>query len=426
MSKILTAILIGAGNRGETYTKLMKDMPEQYKVVAVAEPIASRRNHIKEMCAISDELCFEGWDELFSKGKIADVAIIATQDKLHYQPAIKAISLGYDILLEKPVSPSPEECIEIARFAKEKGVRIVVCHVLRYAPLFENVKRILDEGEIGEIISINHEECVGNIHQSHSYVRGNWGNEQRSSNMLLAKSCHDLDLLQWLTAKSCKKIQSFGALTHFRSENAPEGAPEYCIEGCVNEKSCPYNAVKLYLEDKGNSWFRTTSTNDANPTDEIVEHAIRTTQYGKCVYRCDNDVVDHQTVNILMEDDITITFSMNAFNKGGRFLHIMGTKGELRAALDNDNPIEVYDFQSKETQIIPIIAGDGVLNGHGGGDEGIVQSFYEYIQGSYIGNEISDIETSVNNHLLVFAAEKSRKEGTVIDFDEYKKQICNN
>ena len=401
----------------------MAQLPEKYEVVAVAEPIENRREYIRQKHRIPEEFCFESWNDLFAKGKVADAAIISTQDKDHFEPAIKAISLGYHLLLEKPVSPTPEECWEICRLAEEKDVKVVVCHVLRYAPLFEIVKKTIDEGKLGKIISINHEECVGNIHQSHSYVRGNWGNEGRSSNMLLAKSCHDLDLLQWLTGKKCKKIQSFGALTHFRIENAPEGSPEFCIEGCPVGDKCPYNAVKLYLEDKENLWFRTTSTRDNNPTDEKVEKAIRTTQYGKCVYRCDNDVVDHQVVTMLFEDDITVTFSMNAFNRGGRYLHIMGTKGELHAALDNDTPIRIYDFETAKTTEIAVIAGDGVLNGHGGGDEGIVDSLYEYLMDNYKGSSISDIRTSVNNHLLVFAAEKARKEECVVDFEAFLKTL---
>ena len=425
MNQKIKVVLIGAGNRGTTYTDLMAQLPEKYEVVAVAEPIENRREYIRQKHRIPEEFCFESWNDLFAKGKVADAAIISTQDKDHFEPAIKAISLGYHLLLEKPVSPTPEECWEICRLAEEKDVKVVVCHVLRYAPLFEIVKKTIDEGKLGKIISINHEECVGNIHQSHSYVRGNWGNEGRSSNMLLAKSCHDLDLLQWLTGKKCKKIQSFGALTHFRIENAPEGSPEFCIEGCPVGDKCPYNAVKLYLEDKENLWFRTTSTRDNNPTDEKVEKAIRTTQYGKCVYRCDNDVVDHQVVTMLLEDDITVTFSMNAFNRGGRYLHLMGTKGELHAALDNDTPIRIYDFETAKTTEIAVIAGDGVLNGHGGGDEGIVDSFYEYLLDNYKGSSISDIRTSVNNHLLVFAAEKARKEECVVDFETFLKTLEN-
>lgn len=424
MGMRLKVILIGAGNRGEAYTNIMAKMPEKFEVIAVAEPIESRRKEIQQIHNISEDMCFEDGLKLLEKGKIADVAIISTMDRQHFEPVMKAISLKYDILLEKPVSPEPSECEKIAQYAEKKGSRIVVCHVLRYSPFFITLKKLLLEGKVGEIVAVNHEECVGNVHQSHSFVRGNWGNSERASCMLLQKSCHDMDILQWLIDKKCKKIQSFGSLTHFRKENAPKGAPEYCIEGCPHAEACPYNAVKLYLDDKENEWFRTTSTREANPTDEMVEKALRTTQYGKCVYKCDNDVVDHQTVNMLFEDGITVTFTMNAFNKGGRFIHIMGTKGEIRASMNaSDDPIQLFDFQSRETISIPIKAGDGVVNGHGGGDEGIVNSIYDYFNGEDDGMSISDIRTSVDNHLIVFAAEESREKEMVVDFDEYVQSL---
>jgi len=424
MGKLLTTILIGAGNRGEGYTGIMATMPDKFKVIAVAEPIESRRNAIKERHHIPDDMCFNDWRPLLEKGKIADVAIIATMDKQHLEPTMEAIGLGYDILLEKPVSPDPIECQKIALFAKEKGVKIVVCHVLRYTPLFITIKNLIDEGRLGQIISINHEECVGNVHQSHSFVRGNWGNSKKSSCMLLQKSCHDMDILQWLVGKRLKKIQSFGSLSYFRKENAPKGSPEYCIEGCPKADVCPYNAVKLYYDDKKNAWFRTACTREAKPTDEMVEKALCTTQYGKCIFKCDNDVVDHQTVNMLFEDDATVTFTMSAFNKGGRFIHIMGTKGELHASIaDGDEPITLYDFETKKKVEIPIFAKDGLNYGHGGGDGGIVQSLYEYLNEEYTGCSISDIATSVNNHLIVFAAEESRANGTVVDFEEYVSKL---
>ena len=423
MDRKLKVVLVGAGNRGENYTNIMAQMSDRFEVIAVAEPIDSRRNAIKQKHNLPDEMCFTNWDDLFALGKIADLALITTMDRQHFEPAMKAISLKYDVLLEKPAAPTPEECLKIALHAEEMQVKVVVCHVLRYTPLFMTVKKLIDDGTLGEIISINHEECVGNVHQSHSFVRGNWGNEGRSACMLLGKSCHDLDLLQWLIGKKCKKVQSFGALTYFKAKNMPEGAPDYCIEGCPKGDTCPYNAVKLYLDDKDNRWFRTTCAREADPTDEIIEKAIRTTQYGKCVFKCDNDVVDHQTVNLLFEDDITVTFTMNAFTKGGRFIHIMGTKGEMRAALDKETPITVYDFETKNTIEVPLTAGDGITSGHGGGDEGIINSLYEYLTDQYKGSSISYIRISADNHLIVFAAEESRKNGTIVDFEEYVKSL---
>lgn len=422
MTKPLTAILIGAGLRGITYTDVMKELGDKYKVIAVAEPIESRRNYIKEKHNIDDKLCFDNYDDLLKLGKIADFAIIATMDQDHFDPCMKSISLKYDLLLEKPVSNNPEECLKISTYAKEMGVKVLVCHVLRYSDMFVKIKKIIRDGVIGNIVSINHEECVGNVHQSHSFVRGNWGNSTRSSCMLLQKSCHDMDILQWLIEKKCKKVQSFGSLTYFKKENAPKDSPEYCIEGC-SYKDCPYNAVKLYLDDKENDWFRSAATRKTNPTDDMVKEALTHTQYGKCVFKCDNDVVDHQTVNLLFEDGVTATFTMNAFNKGGRFIHIFGTEGELHAAIDGETPISVYDFKSKTTKEYDVVSTDGINGGHGGGDYGIISTLYYYLNDEDDGLLTSNIETSVNNHLIVFAAEKSRMTNTVVDMEEYIKEL---
>jgi len=417
--KKLKVILIGAGSRGMCYTNVMSKMPDKFQVVAVAEPIESRRNYIKELHKIPEELCFTDYKPLLKLGKIADIAIITTMDRLHLEPSMEAIKLGYDLLLEKPIAPTPEECIQITNEAKHKNVKVIICTVLRYTALFNHIKRLIDSDTIGDVISINHEECVGNVHQSHSFVRGRWGNQNRSSSMLLQKSCHDIDILQWLINKKCKSIQSFGALTYFTEKNAPKDAPDYCIKGCPSGDKCPYNAVKLYFDDKKNDWFRNACAYKYNPTDDDILKAITETQYGKCVYKCDNDVVDHQTVNMLFENNITVTFTMNAFNKGGRFIHIMGTKGEIHAAMADDAPIEVYNFETKEKTEIPCTGIDGIAGGHGGGDIGIIESLYQYLLGEYNGTSVPTIEESCYNHLLTFAAEESRLKNKVVNIEEY-------
>ena len=421
--KPIQVILIGAGNRGTTYTDIMAEMPEKFQVVAVAEPIESRRNHIKELHHLPADRCFTHYDQLLALGKIADLAVIATMDRQHFDPAMKAIQLKYDLLLEKPIAPTAEECVAIRKAADENHCKVVICTVLRYTRIYRMLKDIIASGKVGNVLSINHEECVGNIHQSHSFVRGNWGNEGRSSGMLLQKSCHDLDLLQWLLDKKCRHIQSFGTLTYFRKENAPEGAPEYCIQGCPHGETCQYNAIKLYLDEKSNSWFRTACTRLHAPTNADVEKAISTTQYGKCVFKCDNDVVDHQTVNMFFEDDVTVTFTMNCFNRGGRFIHIMGTKGEIRAALDSNSPIELYNIVTDSTESIPMTGSDGILGGHGGGDQGIIETLYEYLNGCYAGPSIPTIDESCYNHLLAFAAEQSRLTNTVVDVEAFVQSL---
>lgn len=417
--KKIKAILIGAGGRGTCYTSYMAKMPEMFQVVAVAEPIDSRRENIRKVHNIPEEMCFTDYKPLLELGKIADLAIIATMDRDHFEPAMMAIDLKYDLLLEKPITPTPAECVKLTENAKMNNVRVVICTVLRYTQIFNHLKEIIDSGKLGEIMSINHEECVGNVHQSHSFVRGNWGNSERSSVMLLQKSCHDIDILQWLLGKKCLKVQSFGTLSYFVEKNAPAGAPDYCVQGCPAAETCPYNAIKLYYDDKDNDWFRGAATREDNPTDEQVMKAISETLYGKCVYKCDNDVVDHQSVNMLFEDDITVTFTMNAFNKGGRFIHIMGTKGEVRAAIDGNAPIRVYDFETKTEVEIPYSGVDGIAGGHGGGDEGIVRTLYSYLVGEYSGNAVPTIDESCYNHLVVFAAEESRMTNKVIDVEEY-------
>ncbi len=422
--KQYSAILIGAGIRGTTYTNEMLNLKDRFKVIGVAEPTEGRRNNIQKKHGISEDMCFNSWQEILSKPKMADLAIICTMDDMHYEPAMKAIELGYDILLEKPVAPTPEQCADILLAAQKKGVKILVCHVLRYTPFFKKIKQIVLDGTIGDIMSIVHVEGVGNIHQSHSYVRGNWHSEKEAAPMLLAKCSHDLDILQWLLDEPCEKIQSFGKLTYFTPQYAPEGAPERCIDGgCPIEETCPYNCRKLYYESKDNDWFRSACTRgiakEKNPTDEEVMTALQTTDYGLCVFKARNDVVDHQTVNMQFKSGANVTLSMNAFNKGGRYIRIFGTKGELFAHMHADT-IDVYTFDDKKHWEIPVASQDeSILSGHGGGDVGMIHELHDYLSGNYKGFCAADIDVSVKNHMIGFAAEKARKEDTVESIDRY-------
>ena len=411
-------IVIGTGSRGNAYARIGQEI-DLFEVVAVAEPIDARRNFVAKRHGLTEENLYKSWEPLLAKGKIADAAIIATMDRDHFAPTMAAIEAGYDILLEKPVSPSPDECRAIEAAAKAKGVKVLICHVLRYTPFFRAMKKMINEGYIGDLINIEHTECVGNVHQSHSFVRGNWGNSERSSFMLLQKSCHDMDILQWLVGKDCKRVQSFGSLSYFKRENAPEGAPEFCIDGCPKADTCPYNAVNLYLK-SDSTWFRTTATLNFEPTDADVEKAIRTTNYGRCVFKCDNDVVDHQIVSLEFDGGIICNFTMSAFNTGGRYIRIMGTKGEIIA--EAAKPTFIYrNFETKKEEELSIenqICNDTITAGHGGGDTGIMYSFYDMLNGE-VDAELSNIEISVKNHMIAFAAEKSRLEGRVVSLDEF-------
>ena len=413
-------ILIGGGNRGNGYANIGKKI-EKFEIIAIAEPIKERREHIAKNHGIPESMCFESWEPLLALGKIADGAIIATMDRDHFAPAMKAIECGYDILLEKPVSPDVNECEKIEAAAKAAGVSILVCHVLRYTPFFRAIKQIIDSGKLGKIMNIVHTEGVGNIHQSHSFVRGNWGNSERSSFMLLQKSCHDLDILQWLVGKECKRVQSFGHLSYFKKENAPEGATERCFDGCPHIDSCAYSAKKLYIEREDGNWFRGAATKmHDNPSDEKVMQALAETDYGRCAFLCDNDVVDHQTVNMEFEDDVIVSFNMSAFNLGGRRIRIMGTKGELVGEAGNPD-LTFNDLVTQKTEIINVSdaeANDSITSGHGGGDSGIMHSFYGILSGDD-DNSLSNISISVKNHKIVFAAEKSRLEGRIVDMSEF-------
>ncbi len=425
--KILKVIIIGAGGRGSTYSKIMKESGK-YQVVGVAEPIESRRNRIKEMFNLRDEQCFKCWTEILAQPKMADIAVIATMDRMHFEPTMKAIDLGYDILLEKPAAPTPEECLIIRDAAEKKGVKILVCHVLRYTTYYSKLKELIENGTIGEVLSVHASENVGNLHQSHSFVRGNWGNSERGTFMILQKTCHDFDIFQWLIGSECKKVHSFGSLTHFTASNAPEGSPDYCIEGCPHGDTCYYNAVKLYLEDEENLWFREASTGKVVPTNEEVAEALKSTQYGKCVYKCDNDVVDHQVVTFEFKNSAVVSFNMCAFNEGERTTRIMGTKGEI-SYIPHTNDIDVFDFATrKHTTVSTELLDNSILGGHGGGDGGIIDALYDYITNGICNEKLSEIGISVTNHMMSFAAEESRLSGKVIDMDEYIKSLktkCN-
>ena len=415
-------ILIGGGNRGNSYTRIGKEL-EKFELVAIAEPLKHRREYIAKLHGIPEEMCFESWEPLLALGKIADAAIVSTMDRDHFAPAMAAIEVGYNLLLEKPVAPTLEECRAIEKAATEKGVYVLVCHVLRYNKFFRALKKLIDDGRIGKIINIDHAECVGDMHYSHSYVRGKWHNAEESSFMLLAKSCHDIDIIQWLIGKECKRAQSFGALTYFKRENAPEGSTDRCYDGCPYIDTCPYSAKTIYVErkDLGN-WLRSSVTRCHEMTDdETVIEALANTQYGKCVFKCDNNnVVDHQTVNMEFEDDVTATFTMSAFNLGGRRIRIMGTKGTLEAdAWDKEITLENLLTQTKEKiNVNDMVLGDSILSGHGGGDSGIMSSLYDLLCGEVSYDELSNISISVKNHTTVFAAEKSRLEGRVVELSE--------
>lgn len=425
--KQLTAILIGAGGRGTAYSKVMASLPEKYRIIAVADPVEEKRRVIKELFHLPDEMCFETWEDILSLPKMADIAVITTSDSLHYAPALKAIECGYHLLLEKPVAQTAKECTDIANAAKEKGVSVLICHVLRYTPFFKKVKMLIQSGVIGDVVSIDQIEAIGNVHFSHSFVRGNWHSEKEATPMIIAKTCHDLDMIQWLIDKPCKKVSSFGGLTYFTEKNAPAGAPHRCIDGnCPYAESCPYNSEKLYIgggkDSQSQIWkpiFKKQVATHPDFSDEELREALKRTDYGLCVYHANNDVSDHQVVSMEFDDGVTAHLTANAFNSGGRHIRVYGTKGEIYAYASED-AIHVFSFDDREVHDYPILAADeSIAGGHGGGDHGIIQDLYDYMTDQYQGFSIADIQISVANHLIGFAAEESRHKGTVVMLDDF-------
>ena len=416
--KKVTAVLIGAGQRGaHAYAPYALKHPEELEFVAVAEPIPERREHMQKTYHIPEENCFTSWDELVAQPRMADVALICTQDRMHFEPTMKALELGYHVLLEKPMSPDPKECLEMGAYSEKHQRVFTICHVLRYTPFFQTLKKLLQEGRIGQLISIQHNENVGYWHQAHSFVRGNWRNSKETSPMILAKSCHDMDILLWLAGDHCVSLSSFGDLTHFKKQNAPKGAPLRCTDGCPVEKECPYFAPRLYLTEN-TGWPTSSISEDVSL--EGRKKALEEGPYGRCVYHCDNDVVDHQVVNMQFANDVTAAFTMCAFtNEVSRTLKLMGTKGEIRGAMEK-NEIEITDFLTGEKEVITIVPSN---SGHGGGDFGLMKDFLEQVRQNGQGESLTSASISVQSHLMAFAAEQSRLQHRVISLKEFKKEV---
>ena len=415
--KKLTAILIGAGSRGMSYSKLMKNN-DLFDIVAVAEPITSRRERIRLEHSVPEDRCYTDWKPLVALGKIADIAIVCTMDRDHFAPAMACIDLGYDLLLEKPISSKLEDIAPVVEAAERLGRNVFICHVLRYTPFYREVKSLLDQGVVGRVMNIEASEHVGYYHIAHSYVRGNWHKEADSSPMILAKCCHDMDILLWLTGKKCLSVNSFGSLEYFKAENCPEGATERCMDGCTVE-DCPFHAPKFYLS-RIPGWPANVLNPDPNE-DNIME-ALRTTDYGKCVFKMDNDVVDHQTVNMLLEDGITVTFTMSGFNNvQTRKIRIAGTEGEIWG--DFEEKKLYWQRYNQEVHAIDIAAKMTVTSGHGGGDTGLVKDILDLYSGvEFDTSSITTIQRSAESHYVAFAAEQSRRAGgELVKMDEFMK-----
>ncbi len=411
--KKVKLIIAGAGSRGTGYAEFAKAYPDRLEIVGVAEPRDFYRNELVNKFNIPEKNVYTDWQDMVKREKFADGVIIATQDNMHTEPAIKFAKKGYHIMLEKPMAPSAGECKRIVAAAQKNGIIFAVCHVLRYTSYTKRLKQALDSGVIGDIVSMQHIEEVGWWHQAHSFVRGNWRNEKESSSMLLAKSCHDVDWISYIMGQKCKAVSSFGSLKHFRKEEQPEGAASRCLD-CGCEPTCPYSAIKIYINDRLEKGQTGWPVNVLTPVvnKENILKALREGPYGRCVYECDNDVVDNQVVNMLFEGGRTVAFTMTAFAQGGRKTRIFGTRGEING---NGSEITIFNFLTQKTEIVDTNASDGsILGGHGGGDGGLMESFVTALATDDASQILSGPDATLESHLMVFAAEKSRKEGKVI------------
>ncbi len=414
MGRPITAITCGAGNRGNVYGGYAANFPDQIRIVGVAEPIAIRNDRYTNIHHIPEENRFKTWEDVFKRPKFADAVIITMPDNLHYLPCMTALEMGYDVLLEKPMAQTEQQCRDILAKVKKTGRIVAICHVLRYTPYFLKMKQLIADGAIGELISFQHMEPIYHIHMSHSYVRGNWHNSKETTPIILAKSCHDLDILRWMIGKPCKDIVAMGDLKWFRKENAPAGSTGRCMDGCTAEAGCPYSALKVYGGSR--DWtYVFDLPDDKDKQQAAVMEYLRTTNYGRCVYHMDNDQPDHYITSMRFEGNITANFSMEAFTSyGGRRTRVMGAMGDMVGDMEELN---LNDFRTgKLVKLVPRAEDlDQLKNsGHGGGDWSLMRDFILAVSNQDPKYLTSTIDQSIESHVMGFAAEKSRLTGTVV------------
>lgn len=418
--KTIKAVLFGAGLRGaDAYGPYALEHPDQLTFVAVAEPDPDRRRRFAEAHQIGPDQQFSTWENLLDQPKIADAVFNCTQDQLHFSSGMAALDAGYHMLLEKPIAPNAVETVSLIRKAEEEDCLLLVGHVLRFTSFFSTLHDILKSGRLGEIVTVEHRENVAHWHMAHSFVRGNWRKESISSPMILAKCCHDLDVLSWNLESPVQRLQSFGSLRHFREEKAPKGATQRCTDGCPAAENCPFDARRLYLNMFNDGWPVTALGSDLSL--QARQEALENGPYGRCVYYCDNDVVDHQTVNMQLKDGTSVVLVMHGHShQEGRTMRYDGTRATLRGIFSLEKQeIEIHDHLSGKRERIDISTAE--TSGHGGGDFGIVSGFVNALNGQMTSSIQSRI--SLESHLLAFAAEVSRHEHRMVDMDKFRASV---
>ena len=410
LSRPVRIVVIGAGNRAHKYLEYARRNPEQLRLAAIVEVNDLRRRAMADAFGLPDKYCYAHYDDFFAEGLDADMVLISTPENAHFDPAVKAIDAGYHVLLEKPIAQRLDECREIARRARRRGVLVGVCHVLRYHPYFAKIRELVASGRLGHVVSVNHTASVGLDRATHSYVRGIFRRESEANPILLAKCCHDIDFLLWLTGSHCRLLSSFGSLRWFRAENAPEGSAARCLD-CRMESECPFSARDLYYVRR--DWVSNFDVPPGATLDATIMEVLRTGMLGRCVYRCDNDVVDHQLLSMEMDDEVTMSLSMEMFtNDDFRKTHIRLTGGEidgdertLRVRRFRGGDAETYDFSD--------IAGQPF---HAGADLQLIGDFIRALRDPS-RPFLTTIDDSIESHRICYAAERSRRTGETIRMD---------
>lgn len=393
---------------------LASRFPDLYQIVGAADPVAERLDLLEKECGYPAGFRrFSSDKELLAAERCAEIAIVGTQDAFHAEPCIEAMEKGYDVLLEKPIATSVGEILRVRDEAERLGRKVLVCHVLRYTPFYRRVREVVESGMLGEIVSINATEGVGPWHQAHSFVRGHWAVTGRATPMIIAKCCHDLDILLWLVGDRCTQVSSFGSLRHFTAGNAPADAPGRCTDGCPHAETCLYDA-RHYLG-KQRTWLGLVYDKAATAPDEEILQWLAQSPWGRCVYHCDNTAVDRQVVAMEFARGACATLTMTAFEQG-RHLEIFGTKGVLRggeAVLAATGSDMVVQEHSGATTHIHLEKLEGGYAGHGGGDVGLVLALHKEMRSETAADMTSSLAVSVESHLIGFAAEVSRLTGSV-------------
>ena len=406
----ISVVVIGAGNRANKYLEYVTRNRQKVKLVGVVEPVDLRRERVAEEFNLEPSNCFTCYEQFFAAKIQADAVFICTPEDKHFEPCMMAIDAGYNVLLEKPIAQSLEECEQIRQAANRRGVVVAVCHILRYHPYFQKIKQIVDSGSLGQIISINHTAEINLDRMMHSYVRGIFSNEQSSNPLLVAKCCHDIDFLLWLCSSRCKRVSSFGSLSWFKEENAPSGSSARCV-ACKVESNCPYSAVDLYRNRK--EWIANFNVPSGGRLEDVIEQELLSGRYGRCVFHCDNDVVDHQVVNLEMEDGVTMSIAVNAFTRDDcRRTHIKLTNGEIDG---DERSLRVRHFRNGEDYVLDYSHLEGQPY-HAGADLNIVDAFLQAISSCGEGF-CSDIADAIESHVVCFNAERSRREGVTVDIN---------